>query len=76
MKIKHVYSTNKDYWRDGKILDTQYEDTLETTSTTKQTVKGFGGCFNEISWDVLKQVDEDKRKEILDSLFTEEGCNF
>ena len=56
--IKHIYSTDKNYWLEGQIQNIEYEDTLEITSETKQTVKGFGGCFNEMSWDILKKVDE------------------
>jgi len=75
-KVKHIYSIDKVYWQEGEVNDIQYEDTLETTPETKQTIKGFGGCFNEIGFDVLKQLDEDERKSILDSLFMKEGCNF
>ena len=74
--IKHIYSTDKNYWLEGQIQNIEYEDTLEITSETKQTVKGFGGCFNEMSWDILKKVDESTQKEILDNLFTEQGLNF
>ncbi|WP_090094240.1 glycoside hydrolase family 30 protein [Clostridium uliginosum] len=74
--IKHIYSNGKDFWKKGTVENKEYEDTLEITNETKQTLKGFGGCFNEISWDILKKVDENKRKEILDNLFTEEGLNF
>lgn len=54
-KIKHIYSNDKTYWQEGQIQNIEYEDTLETTLEIKQTVKGFGGCFNEISWDILKK---------------------
>lgn len=76
IKIRHIYSIENNYWKEGKVEDIEYEDLLEMTDQIKQTVKGFGGCFNEISWDILKKLDEDKRKEILDNLFTEEGLNF
>ena len=75
-KVKHIYSSDIRYWQEGQINNIEYEDILETTPETKQTIKGFGGCFNEISWDILKQIDKSKRKSILDSLFTEDGCNF
>ncbi|MBU3101801.1 MULTISPECIES: glycoside hydrolase family 30 protein [Clostridium] len=75
-KVKHIYSIDKVYWQEGELNNIQYEDTLETTPQIKQTIKGFGACFNEISWDILNQIDEDKRKSILDSLFSQKGCNF
>ncbi|MDP4090087.1 MAG: glycoside hydrolase family 30 beta sandwich domain-containing protein [Bacillota bacterium] len=41
-----------------------------------QEVMGFGGAFNELGWEAISCLTEDKRKEIFDALFTEEGCNF
>lgn len=75
-KMEHIYSIDKAYWQAGNVDNIEYEDTLETTKEIKQTIRGFGGCFNEMGWDILKQIDEDRRKEILDNLFTEEGLNF
>lgn len=35
-----------------------------------QTIDGFGGCFNELGWDVLQLLEEPRRDSILGELFT------
>lgn len=43
----------------------------------RQTIEGFGACFNEISWDAIQLVDKNKQEEIVDNLFdTKQGLNF
>jgi glucosylceramidase len=40
----------------------------------RQTIDGFGGAFNEQGWQALSVLDEDKRREVMRSLFdTKEG---
>ncbi|MBC8062774.1 MAG: glycoside hydrolase family 30 protein [Clostridiaceae bacterium] len=52
-------------------------DTLELTGEKYQTVEGFGGCFNELSWIAISKLSEEKKDEILDELFLDEaGCKF
>lgn len=41
-----------------------------------QEVEGFGGTFNEIGWDAMQYLNEEKRTEIINSLFGTEGINF
>ena len=42
-----------------------------------QTIEGFGTCFNELCWDAIQLVDENKREEIMKNLFDPvEGLNF
>lgn len=74
--IKYFYSTEDSLWTEGKINYNKYEDTLEITDARKQTVKGFGGCFNEAGWDVLRDLKEEDRKNILDDLFDPNKCAF
>lgn len=53
------------------------EPTLVLDGRTHQTVKGFGGCFNELGWDALCTLSERDRKGVLEALFSaEEGCGF
>jgi glucosylceramidase len=44
-------------------------DSLALTGAQDQTVLGFGGCFNELSWIALQRLSEDQRQEVLDLLF-------
>ncbi len=74
--IKHIYSNGQVFWKEGETGKEKYEDTLEVTSERRQTVKGFGGCFNEAEWDVLKKLNDEERNKILDDLFNEKGCSF
>lgn len=41
-----------------------------------QEVEGFGGTFNEMGWDAMQYLNEEKRTEIINSLFGTEGINF
>ncbi|MBU3154953.1 glycoside hydrolase family 30 protein [Clostridium estertheticum] len=75
-KVKHIYSNGVDLWKEGVTGNDQYEDTLEVTHERKQVVKGFGGCFNEAGWEILKNLNNDVRNNILDDLFNESGCAF
>jgi glucosylceramidase len=43
---------------------------------TRQTIEGWGGCFNELGWQALSCLDEGARTEIMGGLFGPEGCNF
>ena len=49
---------------------------LELTGEKAQTIRGFGGCFNELGQIALEKLDEGKRNEVLDALFGSEGCGF
>ena len=75
--ILHIKSLENDCWQTGTVCtEKQYDDTLETTGVYAQTVKGFGGCFNELGWDALQALSEDDRKTIMDELFNPEHCIF
>jgi glucosylceramidase len=39
-------------------------------SQTKQTIDGWGGCFNELGWDAINKLDTIQRKSVLKSLFS------
>lgn len=42
----------------------------------KQTVKGIGGCFNEMGWDALQSLSADDRNAVMKALFGPEGAAF
>lgn len=76
MKIKHIMSGENNYWQEGGTGTETCEDTLRLTGVKKQEVKGFGGCFNEIGWEVLQKIKDKHRNDFLDELFKEENCGF
>jgi len=44
---------------------------------TRQTIDGFGGCFNERGWDALSVLSETERRKVLHKLFDPDtGCGF
>jgi len=38
--------------------------------------EGFGGCFNELGWQALRELDAEDRDQIIESLFGQDGLNF
>jgi len=43
----------------------------------KQTIDGFGGCFNELGWEALNMLPSEEKEKILESVFdTAAGCRF
>jgi glucosylceramidase len=43
---------------------------------TFQTIDGFGGCFNELSWVALGKASPADRERVLSALFGRDGCAF
>src|SRR5450756_303247 len=43
---------------------------------TYQTMDGFGGCFNELGWVALGKASQSDRRQVLDALFSDNGCAF
>jgi glucosylceramidase len=44
---------------------------------TRQTIEGFGGCFNEKGWEALSALSMEERKSVLRRIFDpEEGIGF
>ena len=41
-----------------------------------QNVVGFGGTFNELSWDALQCLSPAERDKVMAALFSEEGIHF
>ena len=46
------------------------------TSSTAQTMEGFGGCFNEKGWDALSALNETARAGVMDAMFGKEGLRW
>ena len=49
---------------------------LVVTGDSAQVIDGIGGTFNEIGWDMLCQIPEEAKNQILKDLFSPEGSNF
>ncbi|WP_155855991.1 glycoside hydrolase family 30 beta sandwich domain-containing protein [Cellulomonas sp. URHD0024] len=50
-------------------------DVMVLPEAKRQTIAGFGGCFNELGWTALQLLDERDRESILRDLFTPAGLN-
>src|SRR5665647_367351 len=47
------------------------------TDQARQTIDGFGGCFNELGWEALTILSQAEKDILLKSLFdTISGCRF
>ena len=81
--IQLISSTPTQAWQVARVLHWD----VPTSSTaaplqveinrdqTEQTIQGFGGCFNEKGWEVLKLLPDKEREEVLGALFDPaQGC--
>ncbi|HTQ06663.1 MAG TPA: glycoside hydrolase family 30 protein [Polyangiaceae bacterium] len=75
-----VTSAPNDYWNTmGKVTTlTSGTPTLTVDASTKyQQFTGFGGCFNEMSWDALSVLSADDVTKAMKLLFdANDGANF
>ncbi len=70
--------------QDPKLVESQLSTTseklhnnLEVGTEKRQEIWGFGQTFNELGWQALQSLSEEKRNEILDDLFKPgEGENY
>ncbi|HIZ55527.1 MAG TPA: glycosyl hydrolase, partial [Firmicutes bacterium] len=73
-----VSTTEKDKWRGQEIHAAQGTGQADilVTGEKLQTIRGFGGCFNEMGYSALMDLPEADREHVIRELFSEEGCNF
>lgn len=77
MNITHIASYKSNYWKkEGVNKESKTNDALTLTGERRQTVLGFGGCFNELGWEALNLAKKEQRDEFIKELFTEDECNF
>lgn len=78
--VQWVSSSPEQFWQQKEYIFEQKEEAKIINLKTDdelQTINGFGACFNELGWEALQTVDQEKQQEILKSLFDSvEGCNF
>ena len=79
LQVEWVSTTSDEPWTTGSLAIskvTQNEIVISPDSA-RQTIDGFGGCFNELGWDALQSLPEEKRVEVFKNLFDSiAGCRF
>ncbi len=71
-----ISTTKNSPWHEGtEAADTKINATLDF-GAEKQTIRGFGGCFNELGGAALHTLSETEQKNLLNELFSKDGCNF
>ena len=75
--MKYISSAPDKQWVEKEAAALAGKAQLSLNGQVHQTVRGFGGCFNELSQIAMESLTEQQRSEIMDALFSEEnGCNF
>lgn len=77
--MKWIATTKEAQWQEKKVPVNEpgCNDKILLTGKTGQRVKGFGGCFNELGYIALQKIPKQKKEEIIDALFNQEGgCKF
>lgn len=81
-KVEWVATTNDLPWDSrGSAYATSGEEEASSIviypDSARQTIDGFGGCFNELGWDALQTLSETNRQAIAKDLFDmNTGCRF
>src|SRR5205085_2445695 len=77
MRMKWIATSSTAPWCEKTLQPTWASAQLSVTDRRQQTIDGFGGCFNEIGWQVLEALSEDRRTQILHDLFDPAtGCGY
>lgn len=76
-----ISTTEKNHWSTKKVIAIESKkdsaDVTILTSKPRQTITGFGGCFNELGWQSLLLLKPSDRAAILKELFAPgTGANF
>ncbi|MBN2806229.1 MAG: hypothetical protein JXR22_06185, partial [Prolixibacteraceae bacterium] len=83
--VQKIIETNQEkYWNEqsisGSFPSTEKVNPVKVEiliDQPMQTIDGFGGCFNEMGWEVLQTLGKDEREKVFASLFDmETGCRF
>lgn len=78
-EMKWIQTTKDRPWQEKQISREMKEssDKLILTGEKDQTIKGFGGCFNELGYLALSKAEDADRKKIIQDLFDDaDGCGF
>ena len=75
-----VYETSREGNKLTEKIDFEIGDNVSTikinTDKKYQKITGFGGAFTESSAYLLNQMSDEKRKEIIEAYFSENGSNY
>lgn len=80
--VHRVTSTDEARWQVGADLAmtavaADAKPAIEVfAEQARQTIDGFGGCFNELGWEALLSLPAAEREKVLRQLFSAEGANF
>ncbi|MBP0904008.1 hypothetical protein ACFSKN_09350 [Mariniflexile gromovii] len=80
-KVELIYTTESKRWEKPKKFlkkdsGSSNIDITVYTDSLLQKIDGVGGAFNELGWDAIQSLDAKGSKEVIDALFSKEGCNF
>lgn len=80
--VQFIQSEEGNYWQSisnpqEAEVDIAIKEVFIDIENPQQTIDGFGGCFNEMGWEVLHTLPESEREKVYASLFSmDEGCRF
>ncbi len=71
-----ITTTQTNKWVKASEISSDDINGKITLAEECQTIRGFGGCFNELGAVALFELPEDKKKGIMSELFSDDGCGF
>ena len=81
-KAKWIVTTEKDYWTNKEIMYITEEninaDIIINENTCYQTMDKtpWGGCFADKGYMAMEKLGKDKKREIINALFSDDGLGF
>ena len=69
-------STKGAAWAEGEVRVVEGEADVVARGTITENFKGFGACFNELSWIALQKTDAASRERLLHDVFSPDGLDF
>lgn len=80
-KIDLIYTTESQRWVEAKKFikkntNVSSPDITIYTDSVLQKIDGIGGSFNELGWEAIQSLEQKGSQEVIDALFSEEGCHF
>ncbi len=76
-----IYTTESEKWVETSEAITESKAKkkdldIVVYDQTLQVIDGVGGTFNELGWDALQSLPAAKQQEVMEALFSAQGCNF